>query len=62
MKKCRETSGPQVAHDQAALTFVVPVGAVFLVRYSMSGGRFFPAVIITTAICGILIYAAFLHL
>jgi hypothetical protein len=31
-------------------------------RYSMSDGRFFPAVIITAVICGILIYAAFLHL
>jgi len=28
----------------------------------MSGGRFFPAVIIAAAICGILMYAAFLHL
>jgi hypothetical protein len=38
----------------------VPVGAVLLTRYSMSDGRFFPAVIITAVIGGILIYAAFL--
>jgi len=60
-----ETSGdfcPQVAHDQAAPTLFVPVGAAFLTRYSMSDGRLFPTEIITAAIFAILIYAAFLPL
>jgi hypothetical protein len=59
MKKRRETSGPQVGHDQAALILFVPVRAVFLMRNSMSDGRLIPAAIITAAICGILIYSAF---
>lgn len=58
----REASGPQVARDPAAVTFIRDVQGRYLPGYQMSDGRLIPAAILTMVICGILIYVAFFRL
>ena len=57
------SSGPQVAHDQAAPTFFRSGRGSFSNEMcSMSNGHLFSVEIITAAIFTMLIYAAFLPL